>query len=651
MRLGRAMRGLIVAGGAFALGGGTASGHAASPSLIVFSADRAPSLSGEIFRVDPNGHVVDLSNSPYADTDPVVSPDGKHVAFVSDRSGMKGVYEVGIDGKGLVRLSPSAQLTYPFGNDGTQLVWRPHGDELAVVASGGTWLVSPGHRSVHVGPGMQLAGWSPDGGLLAATTAPPHSSVFRLVVVAPDGHTRWTVRNVYVYGATWSAHGLLAVPTGSDVAGARRGLAVYDRAGRVRFAVHTGTAGAWGAWSPDGSRLALTFGRTLEVRTAAGSILLREKLRRPGTFSFDDTSWDGSGRVIVGGFGHCRCHVKSVDVRTGRVAPASDRLAGITSPDGKLAFVSPPRAGQGGFAFQVAPTAGGPPRTYTRVPGCDANGGWRADVGAVDFVPGSRSIVYESYCQSPLPDLYSVSTAGGAPHRITSSRSGHSSPALSPNGAEIAYAKGVGLSSIDVVNVDGSGDHALTAPPLCEGFPLAVPNGDFEPAWSPDGTTILFSHGPCHGGPHELYSVPAGGGSARDLGISGDWPAWGPSRIAYVDDQPVTTADLGIWTANPDGSDPVHVAGGDDFAPAWSPDGRLAYLTLEGTRTLLVVGSTRNALPFARVMSLAWTPDGTRLVLTAAKTQVSPLDVYTIRSDGTDPVQLTEDYDALSVTR
>jgi Tol biopolymer transport system component len=50
-------------------------------------------------------------------------------------------------------------------------------------------------------------------------------------------------------------------------------------------------------------------------------------------------------------------------------------------------------------------------------------------------------------------------------------------------------------------------------------------------------------------------------------------------------------------------------------------------------------------------MSLAWTPDGTRLVLTAAKTQVSPLDVYTIRSDGTDPVQLTEDYDALSVTR
>jgi hypothetical protein len=40
---------------------------------IVFSADRAPSLSGEVYRLDEDGHLVDLSNSPFVDTSAVVS--------------------------------------------------------------------------------------------------------------------------------------------------------------------------------------------------------------------------------------------------------------------------------------------------------------------------------------------------------------------------------------------------------------------------------------------------------------------------------------------------------------------------------------------------------------------------------------------------
>src|SRR5438093_10715270 len=45
----------------------------ATPSLIVFAANRAPTLMGEIYRLDPNGHRVDLSKSPYQDTSPAVS--------------------------------------------------------------------------------------------------------------------------------------------------------------------------------------------------------------------------------------------------------------------------------------------------------------------------------------------------------------------------------------------------------------------------------------------------------------------------------------------------------------------------------------------------------------------------------------------------
>lgn len=69
-----------------------ASGHATSTPAIVFAADRAPSLSDEIYRVDPNGHRVDLSNSPYSDSMPVGSSDGTRVAFISNRGGATGVY-------------------------------------------------------------------------------------------------------------------------------------------------------------------------------------------------------------------------------------------------------------------------------------------------------------------------------------------------------------------------------------------------------------------------------------------------------------------------------------------------------------------------------------------------------------------------------
>ncbi|HKC77028.1 MAG TPA: hypothetical protein VKB70_01450, partial [Gaiellaceae bacterium] len=72
------------------------------------SANRAPSVSGEIYRVDADGRQIDLSRSPYQDTSPVVSPDGRRVAFVSDRSGAQGVYQVGIDGRGLTRLGGQA---------------------------------------------------------------------------------------------------------------------------------------------------------------------------------------------------------------------------------------------------------------------------------------------------------------------------------------------------------------------------------------------------------------------------------------------------------------------------------------------------------------------------------------------------------------
>lgn len=636
-------RGLLLAVAATAIVGGASASRAGTTSLIVFSADRAPSVSGEIYRVDPGGRVVDLSNSPYQDTNPSVSPDGKRVAFLSNRSGAEGIYEVGIDGKGLVRVAPSLDVTCdysPGSEECPALAWQPHGDRLAI----GSWIVGRGDTApVHFASTSGADGWSPDGRELLALVSPRGSNLETAVAVSPRGRSLWRIRNVSQIPPIWSPRGLLAVAVGGDAPGARQAISVYDEAGKLRFTVRVGSPKLFpsATWSPNGRLLAIASGKTLEVRTAAGCVLLRRKVA--DVLDWGNVDWIGNERLalILG------TDVRILDLRTGTMRPASKRFLHLTSPDGKLAVLTP--ASGGGFALRVAPTVGGPAKTYTHVPGCDQGGGWYADVGQVAFVPHSRAVVYASICSSAFPGLYSVPASGGTPRPITQApREPHASPALSPDGTEVAYSTACDehlcdgpAATIDVASMDGA-ERAVTTADKCV--------TDESPTWSPDGATILFARWPnCGGGQPELYTVAATGGSPtiHDLGISGTWPAWGPSKIAYVS---IAPGSAGIWTANPDGSDPMHVAAGvTDFSPAWSPSGQLAYLT--GTYgTKLVVGSTQAQLPFTRVTSLAWSPDGARLVVTAAKTAVSPLDVYTIAPDGTDPVQLTTDYDALNAT-
>ena len=649
---------------AAAVAAGASASQAASPALIVFSADRAPFLSGEIYRIDSTGTSVDLSNDTAAvDTSPVVSPDGKHVAFLSNRSGQEGTYEIGIDGSGLVQVAPTVSVS-----EGAQLAWQPHGGLLAVATSSGVWIVAPGHGPVRVphATGLdgwvnlssinQVPGWSPDGRRLAVTVPARHGYSNRELVFSARGHRLWQVRGlVGPWGATWSPHGLLAVPVGGDRAGARHSVAVYGKAGRLRFTVRLGLPTPWAYWSPNGSRVAITSGHSLQVRTAVGRLLLRKGLKNH--VGWGDLMWVGNHRVVIGVYSSCACHAVGIDVRTGKMSRASGRFDAPTSPDQKLALLRVPAGDE--FEIQVAPTAGGPPQSYGHVPACESVDGARyADFGPVQFVPHRDSLVYASACSSPKTSLYSVAPGGGPVRRITAAGAMYWSPALSPDGSKIAYVTnrcaGLGCSSvtssIGVLNAEGSGEHLLHTPvrssPTCSG------DYDESPTWSPDGATILFGTTTCNSGTGmpELYTVPASGGAAHDLGFRGYQATWGPSRIAYVGDAP-SNAPSGtfIWTAKPDGTDPIPVAGSSGASsPAWSPNGQLAYL--RNTSRKVVVGSSESTFPFASVLALAWSPDGTRLVVSARATATAPPDLYSVNPNGSDPIRLTQNYDTGGVT-
>ena len=60
------------------------------------------------------------------------------------------------------------------------------------------------------------------------------------------------------------------------------------------------------------------------------------------------------------------------------------------------------------------------------------------------------------------------------------------------------------------------------------------------------------------------------------------------------------------------------------------------------------MNGSKVALPFAQVRSIAWSPDGTRL-LVAAKAKGTPtFDLYTVAIDGTDVQRLTSNMDVSS---
>jgi Tol biopolymer transport system component len=245
--------------------------------------------------------------------------------------------------------------------------------------------------------------------------------------------------------------------------------------------------------------------------------------------------------------------------------------------------------------------------------------------------------VYQNWngCDLPFDNLYSV--AGTTIQRLTNDQAQETQPVVSPDGTAIAYvwADARGFScrgcseGIRIATANGAPMRTLTNPDECL--------FDDSPTWSPDGMTILYGETGCDN-PGELFTVPASGGTPTDLGLAGINPAWGPSKIAY---QGNLDTSGGIWTADPDGSNPTKVASRGS-RPAWSPTGTLAYLV---GASAVVVGGTRVQLPFASVGSLAWSPGGTRLVVVARETKNGLADIYTVKTDGTNPVRLTKYYD------
>ncbi|WP_228241759.1 amidohydrolase family protein [Porphyrobacter sp. GA68] len=533
---------------------------------------------------------------------PRFSPDGRRIAFTSDRGGGDNIWVMNVDG------SDKRQVTKEDFRLLNQPTWSPDGRFIAAkkhfttgrsLGTGEVWLYH-----VSGGAGVPLVKRASE--VLQKELGEP--------IYAPDGNAIYYVRNTS------------SGPIFEYAQNSRSGIFDIERYDLNTGTVTTAVSGAGGAVrptpSPDGRALAfvrrdnnVTSLYVKDLATGAERKIFAPLDRDVQetwavTGVYPNIAWTPDNRSLVFWAGG-KLNRVNADGRAHSVIPFQVRdtrvVADATHP-----------------AVEVAPDT-----ITTQMPR------WAS------VSPDGRTVVFES-----LGKLYTKPAAGGEARRLVTN-SGDAMeawPSWSRDGRSVVFVSwtDAGLGVVKTVPARGGNATAVTQ----------TPGHYANPRLSPDGRTIAFEQreggyltAARGGGNPGIYLVDANGSNQRRLPVSGTNPQWGEGsgRLFFIG------SDAGkarlVSTDLAGGNERVHATGElvNDFSV--SPDGRFlafrqnyqAFVTplMPGTQDV-ALSPDSTALPVTRVSDdgadfINWSSNGQRLhwslgptLYTAAVEQLFP---------------------------
>lgn len=533
-------------------------------STIVFD------LLGDIYTMPiAGGKATPLTRGMAFDAQPRISPDGKKVVFVSDRSGGYNLWTISLDKKDTVQITTGNTNTYE------SPVWTPDGQYIVATRGQKLWLFpEKGGTGIQlirpVGPAAAPAGGAGD---VERQEGPAFGKDARYVYFAQR-------RGSWVYNTPLGDYSLME----------------YDR----ETGLTNTKESRWGSafrptLSPDGKWLVYGTRYVDQTRLRIRNIATGEEEWLTGAVQRDDQE----SRATL-------------DVYPGMsFTPDSKNL--VTTWDGRFwkVDVATKKATEIPFEVDVVQALG--PKVAFNYPIADSATFVIKQIRDASPSPDGRKLAFVA-----LDRLYVMDYPNGTPKRLTNSNFGEFEPTWSPDGQYIAFTTWADtIGYVSRIRSDGTG-----------GAQRLTPQGGFwsGPVYTPNGSRIVALRGPSRGfrtgsggrsgSATDLMWFPSTGGEATFIASNAGTPQFSrrdTSRIfAYSNNR-------GLYSMRWDGTDiksilrvrgPVPPGGGGGQGPVatsvqLSPDGArvLAQVNLDlfyipdvpwpgGTEPTITVGGT-----------------------------------------------------------